>query len=77
MKKLATYLDPIHRKWLSNDEIAEVKRELVLLYPLPPRRSMRATQRSTLASTQEMPDESFEDESDADDVFCADTYFDI
>lgn len=72
--KLATYLDPDHRKWLSKEEIDDVERELALIYPLPVRRSMRGTRRSQLVSTEEMPEESFTIESDDDDVFCADKF---
>ena len=40
---MATYLDPEHRKWLSNSELGEVEKELIKAFPLPQRSSLRIT----------------------------------
>lgn len=79
MIKLATFLHPKHRMWLTSDELAEVERELVSLFPEPPttRRSARSTARSILVSTPEMAEEPLtveNDDDDDDDVFCVDKF---
>ena len=69
-------MDPEQRKWLSNDEVDQVEKELVAIFPLPSRRSQRSTIRSVLCSDQDMALEPLPDESDDDDddVFCTDKF---
>lgn len=65
-------MHPEHRNWLTSDEHGDVQRELVLIFPLPMRRSLRTASNrnsSILVPSEQMPEEINNYDSGDDDVF--------